>query len=579
MSVIVPPIKSQGIKTKLFPWTNNMKKIALFILLLALSAPAFAKEKHDARYLKVSRSYSLNEDGSLDFRFRKELQLFTTASFDTYGETFILYNPEFETLTVNESYTRLPDGRTVTTPANALNAVLPSSCADCARFNAVREMVVTHTALETGAVIVLDYTIHTPHPYFQELAQRVPICEEVPVDTLLLAVTLPDNRTLHYDLHSSRLPATPAESAGNGTRTLTWTFTNTAAASHNRYLPDNYNPYVLLSTFDRPGDFLTRLSLQQAFMPPVQKLLPQLPDETLRNATDPLDTITALHHFVYRYIRTNHVPMHCMNFIIASPATVLNTGCATPFEKNLLLHTLLKEAGYASEIGILAQTLTGEPEGLLQVNAGGAARYLSANEPFECAAAQGQCEGRFITLSGREEEMTRKPHRLELLADLHIAAEKGHYKVGGDLRKSESAGIPAATVAAVPNGNCAAVSHLSGNYYALTLTHPDGSNDMQAALLPLKGETPVQVNQTDECCTYTVALPAGAQWVSPPFLYEKSCDFGATRIKTSTDNGKLTITRQLTLQATVLESKKELRQLREMMGEWNAKREYIFKQQ
>lgn len=559
---------------------HNMKKIALFILLLSLPGFTFAKEKHDARYLRISRHYSLNEDGSIDFRFRKELQLFTTASFDTYGETFILYNPEFETLTVNESYTRLPEGRVVATPANAFNAVLPSSCTDCARFNAVREMVVTHTALETGAVIVLDYTIHVQHPYFQELAQRVNLCEDVPIDTMLLMVTIPGNRTLHYDLHTSGQPALPSGSAGNdGSRTLAWTFTNTAAAAPDRYLPDNYNPYILLSTFDRPGDFLTRLSLQQAFMPPMEKLLPQLPEETLRNAADALDTVTAMHRFVRRYIRTNSVPMRCMNFIIASPATVLNTGCATPFEKNLLLHTLLKEAGFASEIGILAQEPTGEPEGLLQVSFGGVARYLSANEPFECAAAQGKCKGRFITLNGREEELNRKPHHLELLADLRISSENGHYKAEADLRKSDSADIPAATVAAVPCVNCAAVSHLSGNYYALTITHPEGSNDIQAALLPYDGETPVQTEQTNECCTYTITLPAGTRWVNPPFLYEKTRDFGSVRIKTSYENGKLNVMRQLTLQGAVLDSKKEIQQLREMIGEWNAKREYIFKKQ
>ncbi len=559
---------------------HNMKKTALFILLLSLSGVAFAKETYDARYLKLSRSYRLNEDGSIDFTFRKELKLFTTASFDTYGETFILYNPEFETLTVNESYTQLPDGRTIATPGNALNAVLPSSCTDCARFNAVREMVVTHTALETGAVIVLDYTIHTQHPFFQELAQRVNLCEDVPVDSLLLTVTTPGNRTLHYDLHMPGQPALPAESAVNSNcRTLTWAFTNTAAAAPDRYLPDNSNPYILITTFDHPGDFLTRLSLQQAFMPQLQELLPQLPEETLRNAANALDTIAALHHFVHRYIRTNNVPMRCMNFIIASPAHVLNTGCATPFEKNLLLHTLLKEAGYGSEIGILAQELTGEPKGLLQVSLGGTMQYHSANEPFECAASQGKCEGRFIALGGREEEITRRPHHLELLASLRIDADNGQYKAATELRKSTSADMPAATAVAVPCDNCADVSHLSGSYYVLTIAHPKGGNDMQATMIPYNGATPVQIRRTNESCTYTVDLPAGTRWASPPFLYEKSCDFGSVIIKTSYENGKLTIMRQMTLHETVLDRKKEIRQLRKMIGEWNAKREYIFKRQ
>ena len=134
------------------------KHISILFALLCFIAANLSAQSYEATYHLISKSYTLNEDGSLDYRYRKELQIFTRASFDTYGETFILYNPEFQTLTINEAYTVRKDGSVVKTPDNAFNPSLPYSCTDCERFNGMREMVVTHTALEYDATIVLEHT-------------------------------------------------------------------------------------------------------------------------------------------------------------------------------------------------------------------------------------------------------------------------------------------------------------------------------------------------------------------------------------------------------------------------------------
>ena len=82
-------------------------------------------------------------------------------TFDHFGETFITYNPDFQELIINEAYTIRKDGSKVETPRNAFNPMLPEGCTKCERLNGIRTMVVTHTALEYDAVIVLDYTIRS----------------------------------------------------------------------------------------------------------------------------------------------------------------------------------------------------------------------------------------------------------------------------------------------------------------------------------------------------------------------------------------------------------------------------------
>lgn len=122
------------------------KTLFIFSLLLTISASAFAAS--EAEYQKLAKSWTLHADGSQEFRCNMELTLFThTAMNSTYGESFIVYNPEYQTLTINTSYTKQKDGNIVKTPANAFVEVLPAKAADAPAYNGLKEMVVVRTGL------------------------------------------------------------------------------------------------------------------------------------------------------------------------------------------------------------------------------------------------------------------------------------------------------------------------------------------------------------------------------------------------------------------------------------------------
>ena len=80
------------------------KKLIIIVTIIctALSVLAKSPEK-DAVYKLISESYTLNTDGSTEFRKRTELQIFTRMTFDHFGETFITYNPDFQELIINEA--------------------------------------------------------------------------------------------------------------------------------------------------------------------------------------------------------------------------------------------------------------------------------------------------------------------------------------------------------------------------------------------------------------------------------------------------------------------------------------------
>ena len=100
----------------------------------------------------------MNPDGRIDYRYIKKLKLQSYRSFNSlYGETFISYNPAFQSLKINEVYTIMADGKKNPSPSNAFNEVLPAFAANAPAYNNLREMVITHSGKEMNEVINLDY--------------------------------------------------------------------------------------------------------------------------------------------------------------------------------------------------------------------------------------------------------------------------------------------------------------------------------------------------------------------------------------------------------------------------------------
>ncbi|MDD3011162.1 MAG: DUF3857 domain-containing protein, partial [Bacteroidales bacterium] len=138
----------------------------LLIAGLLLSVVSLAQSS-DAVFNNIEKHYTLYPDGRMQYREVKDLTLNTHYAFNRiYGETFIVFNPEAQKLAIDEAYTLMADGKKVVAPENAFNPVLPRPAADFPGAAHLREMVVTHTALEVGAKIHLDYVINTEAGFY-----------------------------------------------------------------------------------------------------------------------------------------------------------------------------------------------------------------------------------------------------------------------------------------------------------------------------------------------------------------------------------------------------------------------------
>lgn len=204
-----------------------MKTIHLYIgvLALLLSVTLTAQAASEARFGKLSKTYTLHADGSQELRVQKELTLYTHAAMNSlYGETFIVYDPQYQQLEIHDSYTRQKDGTVIRTPDNAFVEVLPSAAANAPAYNRLKEMVVVHTGLELGATIYLDYSIKSRAGYLPELDICCPVKELSPIDEFTCRIEVPEDKTLHYELLNAS--ARPAEANKDGMKSVTWKLKN-----------------------------------------------------------------------------------------------------------------------------------------------------------------------------------------------------------------------------------------------------------------------------------------------------------------------------------------------------------------
>ena len=288
-----------------------MKRIILTSIILLATVAAFAQTRQpDAEYNLIRRSYKVNSDSTMDIRFRKEIVLLRNRAITAYadkGETFITYNPAFESLTINECYTVRPDGSRVNTPQNAFVLQLPSECTDCGRLNDIREMAIVHTALEYNCTIVLDYTLHRNSTL---LSERFDLNQDCPVKRYEIR---------YADGH-------------------TQVATDLPETVNDPYMPVKKGYDVEFQLGTKPV-YTTEQTLPEA-----DNLLAALKKDNSK------EHVAAIRDWVVDNVHLNPIDPARVNYAITPSADVFATNCGTAIDKTGLLAALLNQAGFRATI-------------------------------------------------------------------------------------------------------------------------------------------------------------------------------------------------------------------------------------
>lgn len=323
-----------------------MKKLFWILSIVLIINSAFAQEENaDAVFLKITKEYKLNEDGSTEFSYSKQLKLLTYYSFHRlYGETFIVYNPDFQELEINKSFTTMADGKVIKSPDNAFNEVLPRFAANIPAYNKLREMVVTHTGLERNAVINLDYTIKNSKEFLPALMGDDILEESSPVKEMIIKVKIPKNHELHYKTFN--ISTVPVITSENNMQVFTWVFKNLPARSkesHKEY--DNLSvPRLEFSSaidLHRVYDWFVN---QPAFYYKVGKQMAETVDTIVAEEKDQMKIILALQKLVVNNLKYYHIPLVYTGYRCHTAGETWKSNGGTQLEKSILLTALLRQA-------------------------------------------------------------------------------------------------------------------------------------------------------------------------------------------------------------------------------------------
>ena len=330
----------------------------LFLAVIFLPTQTRAQdEKYDAWYISLIKEYTLNPDGSMDYHYVKQQKLLTYRAFhNLYGETFVTYNPTFQKLKINEVSTLMADGKKIVAPQNSFNEVLPGFAANAPAYNALREMVITHTGLERNATIRLDYQVHTDKGIFPAMMGNELLAETEPVKSLEIRVRVPAEQNLYFHLFNG--DKLPEKSSDGSFQIYSWKYSDVAAISaedaqqgtNERY------PRLIFSTSDQREEVFSFLTKQPAFRFSVSDEMKKETDRILADKKDPFEIALKLQELVVGDLRLYPTPLKTALYQCRTPEQTWNSNGGTAVEKAVLLVSLLKSAGIDAQVAGIVRT-------------------------------------------------------------------------------------------------------------------------------------------------------------------------------------------------------------------------------
>lgn len=300
----------------------------------------------DAVFTRLRKTIELNADGSTKLSVEKVIRINSYYAFHReYGETFIVYDPVYEQVNIKECYTETPGGKKVVTPPNAFNELLPSFAANSPAFSHLREMVITHTALEIGAVIHLKYEIIAkPKPIRGIYGMEVFTQAEKVVD-YQFTLKVPSDKVLHHRVLN--VETNPVVDKAGGLTTYTWSLKD-LPGHHSEVLEPPMQsglPCIVFSTLGSVNEMLASLAGPSSAPPE----LPQgARDAIARIAGASQGTVEMalkIQELVVNEINTYRIPFGSDRYAARPPNQVWQANGGTPFEKLWLMMALLGEAG------------------------------------------------------------------------------------------------------------------------------------------------------------------------------------------------------------------------------------------
>jgi hypothetical protein len=324
-------------------------KIIGLLIVLIISLSVFAFPQNDAEYIYLNKYYKLNNDGSWSLKYESKVKLNSyLATRRLFGETFINYNTKYQSLKIIKSETKTADGKIIPTPKNGYNEILPYNAHGFADFTHIRQMVVSHTGLERGAIEELVYIINTKKEFFGgNFFINEPLSLNIPIDKLTIVFEIPSDKELNYSLtNSSAKPIITEE--GN---TKKYIFKLTKVKKSGYIYPYNIKdyPYLFVSignTFNAIKTLFKNQKLPEDIIARIRKIA--------KSSIDNYDLFFKIKKYIGETIQTAHININNTGIRTRTTEKIFNSHYATPLEKTALLYSILDYCKHKPKIIIFS---------------------------------------------------------------------------------------------------------------------------------------------------------------------------------------------------------------------------------
>ena len=517
----------------------------IFLLSLLFICGSVFAQPSEADFLLLQKDYVLYPDGSSDMRCRQKVKYNTHFSFNRlYGETFIVYHPQRQRLTINESYTVQAGGNKTVTPPNAFNEVLPRFATGAPAHSHLREMVVTHTGLEIGATAYLDYTLHTEAGYMPELDRCLALQEESPVREYRVTVTAPDAKKLAYQLHGAK--QNPKITRKDGVTRYEWIFKNVPASSRELYQPEDRRnvPHLIFSTWTSQQAALQWLAgqMNSGDVGEIQAVFGKIPVRE-KDESDPIYRLTNAYRYLTDNIACTPVPAEHAGYRFRDAAQVVRQAYGTAGEKAALLLAIARDLGidahpvavYPSFVDGSAGSLHAIVDIAVAVEAGENSFIISPVQYSGKCLSVSRPNWRYVSMTGNNAEtVAQKCSRMVLYMDMvanpqQIKTSGYSFATAGDCAPADD------TQAEDPERYKAGSLPVTGNdeYFGFTLPEaPGGANSWALPYLAAQRATALEIPYpVVESYSYTVWAQADFELINREITVEKRNSLGAVSIQ------------------------------------------------
>jgi len=601
--------------------------LIFFTLSLYAQLPLPPDEHYDAVYLKLIKEYTLNSDGSMDFRYIKKQKLQTYRAYhNLYGETFVVYNPGYQSLKINETYTIMADGKKITSPKNAFNEVLPGFAANAPAYNDLREMVITHTGLEINAEINLDYQVTTLKGKLPALMGNELLSEPEPVKELIVRVRIPAGQNLYYQLFNAEYQ--PEKTTEGDYLVYSWKLSNVPAISSEEAQKGGNELYPRLifsslNNLDKTLEFLTAQPAYQCLSAePIEKYITNINSRI----NDKFELVLKLQEKVINDVRTYPIPFRYCGFKSRTAEQVWNSNGGTVPEKAILLTTLLKTAGIEAEPFIVCKSIFSNSKigTLLDIEDFGVRVELKEQGTLFLSANSLNYQNLKYTLPDRTFIVLRPGERPDILisgipkgkiavqgtflvssdpkltgeismnlvggANPFLAVSKDKNKIknsvigslkSGDLAEIKVSDITPETAFQTFTVQSEKPFRKDTNFYYFTLPSVNsGIESWNVKTLSVKRETTYEIPMLiEESYSYSLALPVTLVLFSPEIKINLSNPAGTYIFEVKQDAGKIVIRREIRFRERII-SPERYADYKILMDKWNNPRyrELVFKE-